>query len=155
MVDIKVNPSYAGPSILELAPVLADVQDPVEVRWQGTKAEYRVLENCNRHKFILHVSDLAAMERAATMLGNSFTFETALLATALSSLNSRKAYNWRAFSEGVGTAVTRSLLIRLSAGAIRKGVIPRMANIASECILDNVNPIDADVLLRLRVLRGN
>jgi len=125
------------------------------VRWQGTKAEYRALETCNDHKFILHVQDLAAMERAATALGNPYTFETALLATALTSLTSRKAYNWRVFSDGVGTAVTRSLLTHLSAGAIRKGMMWGGAIIASECILENVNPIDADVLLRLRVLRGN
>jgi hypothetical protein len=155
MVDIKVNPSYAGPTILELASVLADVQGPVDVRWQGTRAEYHALENCNGRLFVLHVQDLAAMERAATALGNPYTFETSLLATALSSLTSRKAYNWRAFSDGVGTAVTRSLLTRLSAGAIRKGLIPRMANIASECIIEGTNPIDADVLLRLRVLRGD
>jgi hypothetical protein len=95
------------------------------------------------------------MERAATALGQPYVFDTGLLATALTSLTSRKAYNWRAFSEGVGTAITRSLITRLSAGAIRKGVTPRLANIASECLIEGINPIDADVLLRLRVLRGD
>lgn len=153
--QIQVNPSYSGPTILELSAVLADVQGTIEVKWQGSKEERAVLKKFAERKFVLYVPDLPAMERAATTLGRSFVFDNALLATALTSLTSRKAYNWRSFSEGIGTAITRSLLTRLSAGALRKGVTPTIANIASECIIDNVNPVDADVLLRLRVLRGD
>lgn len=155
MVELRINPQYSGPTILELDSIIADVQGAVEVRWQGTKAEYSTLEHYPKRVFILHVQDLPAMERAATALGQPYVFDTGLLATALTSLTSRKAYNWRAFSEGVGTAITRSLITRLSAGAIRKGVTPRLANIASECLIEGINPIDADVLLRLRVLRGD
>jgi hypothetical protein len=152
---IQVNPTYSGPTILELSTVMADVQGTVEVKWQGSKEERAALQKFADRKFVLFVSDLPAMERAATTLGRALVFDNALLATALTSLTSRKAYNWRSFTEGIGTAVTRSLLTRLSAGALRKGVTPRIANIASECIIDNVNPVDADVLLRLKVLRGD
>jgi hypothetical protein len=156
MVELRVNPEFHGPTILELDSVIANVQGPVEVRWQGTKAEYAALERYPRNKFVLYVPDLPGMERAATVLGQPYILDTALLVTAHSSLASRKAYNWRAFSEGVGTAITRSILTRLSAGAIRLGKPPRfLAKIASECIIEGVNPIDADVLLRLRYLRGN
>lgn len=155
MIDIKVSPEYSGPTILELESLIADVQGVIEVRWQGSKAECLALEKYPQRMFILNVQDMSAMERTATALGQPYVFETSLLATALTSLTSRKAYNWRSFSDGVGTAVTRSLLTRISAGAIRKGVIPRLANIASECLIESVNPIDADVLLRLRVLRGD
>lgn len=155
MVDIRINPTFNGPTILELTSILADVQGTVEVRWQGTRAEYTALEQNPKRAFILHVQDLPAMERAATALGQPFTFDTSLLAIALTSLTSRKAYNWRTFSDSLGIAVTRSLITRLSAGAIRKGKTPIIANIAAECLIEGVNPVDADILLRLRVLRGD
>ncbi len=153
MVSIKIDSTYAGPTILELDAIIADVQGVVEVRWQGTKAEYVTLEHYPKRAFILHVQDLPAMERAATALGQPYAFDASLLATTFTSLTSRKAYNWRSFVDGIGVTLTRSLITRISAGAIRKGTTPRLAKIASECILENVNPIDADVLLRLRVLQ--
>ena len=152
---IQVNPNYSGPSILELNSVMDDVQGTVEVRWQGTREERVALQRNSARKFILFVPDLPAMERAATALGRLLAFDNALLAAALTSLTSRKAYNWRQFSDDVGTAMTRSILTRLSAGALRKGVTPKIANVASECLIEGVNPIDADVLLRLRHLRGD
>jgi hypothetical protein len=156
MVDkISINPQYSGPTILELDAVVADIQGAVEVRWQGTKAEYAALDRHPKRTFILHVQDLPAYDSAATRLGLRYVFDAALLANAFTALTSRKAYNWRSFVDGVGTAVTRSLITRISAGAIRKGKTPRLAIIASECLIESVNPIDADVLLRLRVLRGD
>ena len=155
MVEIHVNPTYSGPTLLELAPIMDDVQGTVEVRWNGTKEERTLLGKFPGRAVRLMVPDLPAMERAATTLGLPYGFDTALLTTALTSLTSRKAYNWRSFSDSVGTNLTRSILTRLSAGAIRKGVTPRLANIASECLIEGINPIDADVLLRLRVLRGD
>jgi len=157
MVEIRITPAFNGPTILELAAVLSEIQGTVDVRWQGTRAEYSALGHHPKRQFILHVQDTGAMERAATVLGNPFTFDTALLATALSSLNSRKAYNWRSFVSDnyLGSVISRGLITRIAAGAIRKGVIPLLADIATECLLDNVNAIDADVLLRLRVMRGS
>lgn len=153
MVELVINPKFFGPSILELDPVLGDVQGTVEVKWHGTKEERAVLHKYEDRVFRLMVPDLPAMERAASALGVPLKFETALLTAALTSLTSRKAYNWRAFSDEMGPSITRSILTRLSAGAIRKGIIPKMANVASEVIIEGINPIDADVLLRLRAMQ--
>lgn len=156
MVELRVNPEFHGPTILELDSVIANVQGPVEVRWQGTKAEYAALERYPRNKFVLYVPDLPGMERAATVLGQPYILDTALLVTAHSSLASRKAYNWRnLINDSFGPIIARGIIVRLAAGAIRLGKPPRfLAKIASECLLDGVNAIDADVLLRLRYLRG-
>lgn len=154
MVEILINPKFFGPSILELDPVLVDVQGIVEVKWHGTKEERAVLHKHEDRSFRLMVTDLPAMERAATALGLPLKFETALLTAALTSLTSRKAYNWRNFvSEEFNPVIARSIVTRLAAGAVRKGMTPSLALIASECLIDGVNAVDADVLLRLRELQ--
>ena len=151
MVEIQINPDFKGPTILELEPILGDIQGTPQVRWQGTRAEFLTLEQHPR-KFILHVPDITAMEKTATMLGNEYTFDSAILQQAFQALTGRQA-SWRSFCEGVGPAVTRSLLIRISARAIRKGQGQIHAKIASESLIEGVNPIDADILLRIRVLK--
>ena len=149
MIEIIIHPSFHGPSIFEVEPVLGSIQDKVEVSWKNTKAELVVLQQYLNKAFILYVEDLSTMERTATALGLHFIFNVSLLESGRLALASRKLYGWRNFTEEIGSTVCRSLITRLSADFIRKGKHPKLAKIATECFLENVNPIDADVLLRL------
>jgi len=151
MVNIRVS-SYDGPSILDLDPVLNEVQGDVEVSWTNTKSELRALEKYPHRTFILHVNDSQSMERTAVTLGQPFQLDHDFMEKAWSYLNSKKSYNWRTFVDGVGVGVSRCLITKISANAIRKGKQPLIAAIATDCVLNQTNPIDADVFFRLSVL---
>ncbi len=152
MIDIVVQPKFNGPSLVDIEPVLDLIEGTVDVCWANTKAEQIVLGHHRDRNFLLHVEDLVLMERTATALGLNYVLDLGIYQSALASLIRQKVTNWRAFTEGVGASVSRSLLTRLSADSVRKGDRPRLAAIATECVLENVNPIDADVLLRIAAL---
>jgi hypothetical protein len=77
-----------------------------------------------------------------------------LLNDAKLALNRRKLYNWRGFTSDVGLPAARMVLTKLAADSIRKGDNPKLAPIVKDCLLGGVSPVDADVLLRLKVLQG-
>jgi hypothetical protein len=145
---------FHGPTILEFGDSIENVTDEVvELRWTNTRAEFVALERYDR-KFRLYVEDQAAMEKAATMLGHPLHIEPRLLENAKTSLTRRKTYDWRNFTETVGPTMTRSVILKLAADAVRKGKTPKLADIAGRLQLSSMSPIDADVLLRLKVLVG-
>lgn len=153
MVQVAIKPDYSGPTILELAPVINDVQDKVvQVKWENSRTELRVLEQFSKREFLLYVPNLGALERASTALGLVLIVEPATIENAKGALNIAARYNWRGFVKDIGTNLSRSLITKLAADSIRRGGKPQLALIASECLLDGINPIDADVLLRLRTL---
>src|SRR5271166_3373987 len=155
MIDIVVQQDFNGPMLPDIEPVLDLIEGVVDVRWTNTKAEQVVLERHRDRSFKLYVPDLPLMERTATALGLSYVLDMGIRQSALASLVYQKISNWRAFTEGIGSTVSRSLLTRLSADSLRKGGRPKLAAIAAECVLDGINPCDADVLLRLSGMRSN
>jgi len=155
MIDIVVDSKFSGPKLIDLEPVIDMIAGPIEARWTNSKTDQAILEQYRERSFKLYVEDLTMMERTATSLGLNYVLDLGVYQSALAALIHQKVSNWRAFAEGVGTSVSRSLLTRLSADSVRKGDRPRLAAIATECVLDGINPCDADVLLRLSAMRGD
>ncbi len=149
MINIAVQPEFHGPSIVDLEPVLDLIDGVVDVRWTNSKPEQTILEQHRNRNFLLLVEDLSLMEHTATALGLRYVLDLGISQSALAALVYQKTANWRAFAEGVSSSVCRSLITRLSADVARKGNHSNLAIIATECQLDGISPIDADVLLRI------
>lgn len=154
MLELVVDSNYNGPSLQELAPVLANVEGTVNVRWTNTREERVLLDSNRARNFKLFVVDPAMMERTASALGLRYSFDLKTREQAKLVLANRKNYNWRQFIDDVGPTVCRSIITRIASDAARQGVKPKLANIARECLLEGISVIDADVLLRLSYLRG-
>lgn len=157
MIQIVIDSEYAGPTILDWGSSSRNVEDKfIDVRWGNTKQEIVQLERLPDCNFRLFVIDDVAQERAATTLGDDLQLNQTVIATAKLALNTRKSYDWRKFLEGKPPSLTRSILTRMSADAVRRGKKSALAEFASDFAPeDGINPIDADVLLRLRVLLPN
>lgn len=153
MIEIVVQKSNA-PTLIEIEPVLDLIDGIVDVRWANSRAEQTLLEQHRDRNFKLFVEDLSMMERTANSLGLNYVLDLMMSESAKAALLYPKTANWRAFSDGVGPGVARSLITRMSAESVRKGGRPRLAAIAAECVLDSINPCDADVLLRLSAMQG-
>lgn len=155
MVNLVVQKEFNGPSLPDIESILDLIDGVVDVRWTNSRNEQAILERNRNRDFCLHVEDLSTMERTATALGLRYVLDLIMNESAKAALVYRKTSNWRAFTDGIGSLVSRSLLTKLSADAIRKGVRPRLASIAADCVLEGISPIDADVLLRLSAMRGD
>src|SRR5208283_4693680 len=156
MIQIVIDPKYDGPTILDHGTARYVEDEFVEVRWGNTKQELAQLERLSDCNFRLFVPDTAAQERAATSLGDDTQLDQAVILTARLALNTRKTYDWRNFLTGKPVSLTRSILTKMSADALRKGRPSALADLAGDFASENgINPIDADVLLRLKVLSPN
>lgn len=156
-LEIKLNPEFNGPTILELGPVLDETTGEVEVRWENTKPEIAFLKANPGRYYILNVYDIQVFERTCVAFGTSFMIDSTLLESARLALKSRRAaQNWEHISGQYGVNVSRGLLTRIIADSIRSGKEPKtVALVAREILLNGVNPLDASVLLRLREIRGH
>lgn len=151
MIRLRIAPDFNGPTIEEWVRILDDDHPgEVEVRWTGTKADTRLLLNHIRWNIILVVPDLTSMERAAAYLGLPPLFERHVVESGLKALKSRKSADWRSFARGVSTPVARALMVHIGAQAIREGKKPNLRFVATECLLEGVSAVDADVMLSLR-----
>lgn len=153
MIDIVVDPAFNGPNILDLEFSLSEISAPmVDVRWTNTKPEFYVFQKYKGKKsFRLHVADLGQQERASAFLGKSLPLDKSIIERGKHSINSG---NWREYANELGASVTRSVVTKIAADAIREGRTVKLAKVASDCQTRNINPVDADVLFRLRVLQG-
>lgn len=155
MIQIVIDPQYNGPTILEWGISSRNVEDEfVEVLWGNTKQEIVQLECLQDCNFRLFVPDAEARERAAASLDSDVQLDGVIMATAKQALNARKSYDWRNFSNDKPISLTRSILTKMSADALRNGREPILAQFAGDFACETgINPIDADVLLRLQVLK--
>lgn len=153
--QLTIRQDFNGPTILELEPVLAEIQGIIEIRWEGTQAELVALRRHRDRHFNLIVADIQAMERAATATGTNLNLDPAFVESVKLALISRKGNNWRMMADDMGPGVTRALVTKLSADSIRRGNKPKLARITTEVICDGINGLDAEILLRLRNLRGS
>ena len=156
-VEIKLSPSFQGPTLLELEPVIDETSGKIEVRWENSKPEVSLLYKNSHRSYILYVKDISTLERSVSMLGVSFILDSTLLESARLSLTSRRAaHNWDNIAGQYGTNVSRSILTRLLADSLRKGKDPkRTALVTREVLLEGVSPVDAGILLRIREIRGH
>jgi hypothetical protein len=152
MLELRTDPSFTGPTLIELEPILGDLTGKVQARWLGSKAEQAILARNVSIDFILWVSDTVALERAANTLGVGVTLDSSTLMSAQQSLISKKAYNWRPLVNDFGVPAANLYLLRITSDAVRRGKRPNLVKVMTECVLDGVSTIDADVLLRLRSL---
>jgi hypothetical protein len=152
MLEIRTDPSFTGPTLVELEPILDDLTGKVQARWMGSKTEQVILTRHPSLDFILWVPDTPALERASNLLGVGVTLDSSTIMTAQQSLISKKAYNWRPLVNDFGVPAANLCLLRITSDAVRRGKRPNLVKVMTECVLDGVSTIDADVLLRLRSL---
>ncbi len=151
MVSIEVDPKFCGPTIMELAPVLDRItDDPLRVKWGGTKAETRLLEAHGARRFVVCVTSYIEANTVAGTFGTPLQLEAKTLNSGMTALASRKGYDWKNFIAETGQPTARSLLVKIAADSVRQGLQPKLANVAADVLLGKANPLDADVLLRLR-----
>ena len=155
MIEVAVDPRFYGPSILELEPILDDIQEKViKVKWLNSRQEQFVLDRHKHLSFLLYVVDLSTMDKVSAQFGIPCKMDANLVASARDALLNIQLYDWRQFSGSQGAGMSRSLVTRVAADAIRLGKKPKLAYVAKNLLLDSISPSDADVLVRLRVLRG-
>jgi hypothetical protein len=149
MISIEVDPKFHGPTVAELASTLADIPDnPLKVSWRGSKEEARLFSEHPERDFVLCVPSLAEMSQAAFQFGASIRMGNAILDGGKDALADKKKYNWREFANDAGPSVTRSLVVKLAADAIRAGLKPKLTTVAAEVLQGRANASDADVLIR-------
>ena len=154
--DLQIRTDFVGPTVLELEPVLDDIQGPVEVRWEGTSPEVAALSRHPKRFFVLIVPDLSGMERAATVTGKSMKLDGSFVDLIKNALNTRHntRNNWRTTVDDLGSGVVRGIITKMSADSIRRGNRPYLASITTDLICDGISSQDTDVLLRLRAMRS-
>jgi len=150
VIEITIDSEFKGPSILELQSSIPHIEAGIviDVKWSNTKPEFYLLQKLKHsHKFCLHVVDLQAMERAASFLGQTLKLDTSIIEKGKRSLNST---GWRDYASELGTAVARSVMTKIAADNVRRGNRVNFISVARDTLLDGINPVDADVLFRLR-----
>lgn len=153
MIKIIQEEKYEGPSILELASNIPDItDDTIDIRWANSKDEIAALGQYNRN-FVLHVADSHIRDRTFATFGKRLRIPLNVLERAKFVLADKKGYDWRNFAGELKDTSPRYLLLKLAADAIRKGIQPSLAEIAGKVLSDGIEPIDADVLMRLRSAR--
>lgn len=148
---LRVDKEFAGPTLCDLEPVLGDLPDPVEVRWTASKRDYLGYERHGAREIHMVVPDLDTLERTIWALGGHLELSDEDLQAAKTALTSKSDQTWRVRVDGLGTTRGTLLLMKVMADSLRAGrKAPAAISIARDCILQGVNPADADVLLRLR-----
>lgn len=149
MLEIRIDPEFQGPTLLELDSVLNNTKGGINARWEGTKPEIRIASRLKR-QIVLYVRNIGEMEQAASALGVKLEFASSLLTDCTDALLNKNT-NWRAMSEGMGHSTTRAILTKLAADYFRKGKRPKVtALVANECLFGILSPLDAEVVIRLR-----
>jgi hypothetical protein len=149
MIKIEVDPKYHGPTITELSSTLANIPDnPLKVSWRGSKDEARLFGEHPERDFVLCVPSLTEMSQAAFQFGAAIQMGETIIDTGRDALVAKKKYNWKEFTGNIGPSVTRSLLVKLAAEALRDGSQPKLTSVVIEILQGKANPSDADVLVR-------
>lgn len=149
----KVDREFAGPTLSELEPVLADIEDPVEVRWSGSRADFLAYERTPAERtLVLITPDDQTAERTIWLLGGALELSPDDLQAAKQALINPKDQTWRLRVEDLGANRGVLLLTTVLGSSLRDGKKPKASiSVTTDCLLNRVHPADADVLLRLRV----
>jgi hypothetical protein len=151
MITFRIQKKFEGPTILEMASLLPLSEESVTVAWSNSKVERLVLRKYPNRDFILVVPDLNAMERTATTLGLPYKLDNPAINGCMEAINNNVGGSWGTFVKTVGPSVSRGIAVRLVADCIREGNDPtQLRKVLVDFVLDNVPPMDADLLLVLR-----
>lgn len=150
MTKLRIEAQFPGVTLTEMEPLLTLSNEPIEVRWENTKAERRILRTLKDREVTLVVANAAAMERAASILGLRMLVERKFAANGLEALN-MPGGNWREFTTKNGASLSRGVLVASVAAGLRRGNDSKaLRGVVIESLLDHTAPIDADVLVALR-----
>jgi hypothetical protein len=152
MLSLRIEDKFTGPTIVEIEPLFSLSSEPFDVRWEGTKQEKRLARKYKDRPLTLVVPNLAAMEKAAATLGLGYDFDRGLMVTGKNSL-ANKDGKWRDFTRDNGSYVARGTVLKGLATMFRKGGPPSkdLRQTVVNSVLDQIQPIDLDVLLLLRL----
>ena len=147
---IVVDEDFSGPPLEDLLPVLDELSDPVEVSWEGTSAELRLYERNENRTFLFMVKDNKVLDRTLWALGGSIPLTPEEITASKTALTNRNSQDWRSGMESLGYIRGMLVLTKLTGDSLRSGKKPiAIARTAIDC-LRGVNPLDADLLIRLR-----
>lgn len=151
MLSLRIEDKYTGVTILEMEPLLDLSNEPIEVRWENTKPEMRLLRKCAGRDVTLVVPTLVAMERAASLLGLKYVVERNLVINGIDSLNEPTGH-WREFSNQNGPYLARGAVMQAFANQLRRGGdFAPLRKVLVESVLDHTSPVDVDAFLGLRL----
>ena len=151
---VTVDDTFAGCPLEDLLPVLGELPQPIEVRWECSPADLYAYEQNNDKSFHFIVKDSKTLDRTLWALGGSVPMTAEDIAATKKALTSRATQEWRSTIEGMGA--TRGLLVmtRVLADSLRGGKRPlAVSRATSDCIHHGVHPQDVDLLMRLRTSR--
>lgn len=151
VITLRIDESYTGVTLVEMESLLDLGDEALEVRWENTKPEMRLLlRRLGGRKITLVVPNLAAAERAATALGLHLNAKGDHLVSALAAIN-RPEGQWREFTTRMGPQLSRGLAIQAMANILRSG---GRADALQKALVDSVlggtSPVDLDALYGLR-----
>jgi hypothetical protein len=159
-LEIKVDPSYKGPSLGEQITLLdLEGSQPVEATWTGSKQDFAAFKRIGDRKVTLYVPHQFALDRASNALGYKFKIRRDQIAQFRNALvgdpqTGAKSSDWRGYFEKFGAAFSKNIMVRDIAHNTRTKTAPDatrlLRKIAVDCVLNGVSVADADVLLGLR-----
>ena len=152
MINIIIDRTYGGPTLVELGYLLDEGTEPVTAAWRNTRTEMEIIRAWPDRDFTLILCDASLMERTCVLLGLRYVLQPDMVQAGVSALNSAVAGAWRPFTNRVGSPVSRSVFIQAIADRIRRGKdAPALRKLAVDCVLDGTPVIDMDVLFGLRM----
>lgn len=138
-------------TLSELDPVLENIEDPVEVRWEGTREDLLLWEKWRGRSFVLFVPTPAAADKAKQVTGTPLVLTAEETASAKKDIVARVGSDWRARMMDLGSFRGTLLLTSVVGGSLRSGKRPvPTISVVKDCLFRRVSPADVDVLLRLR-----
>jgi hypothetical protein len=147
--EVRVE-GFDGPNLVELEPILKEIPDPIEARWEGSQKEFDLIPTLADRRVILYAKDVFAQDKLTIYLGAPISMDAGLVTKGRATLAQQSAAGWRDLCEALGHSRSTLLLVKIVADAVRAGKKPKAAAIAGDVILKGVNPADADILLRLK-----
>lgn len=153
-VTVEISSKFAGPNACEILSIAESVPS-IKCRYAFSLAERKAVESLlhSSKDVVLVVSTDDEADRVCYQFGLPLAhLSDEHMHEGKAALTSRKNQMWRTFVKEHGKS--QSTLIRAVADSIRNGNVPKAtASIVSDVINLGINPIDADVLLRLRSRR--
>ena len=151
----SVDPGYMGPTLLDLIPILRDIPDPIDVRWEGGPEEIQAYLTHSNRDYRLIVPSPEVADKTAWVLAGPLMVDPAELEAARKALSHRSAGSaWRTTAEDLGPSRSLLLLTKIVGDSLRAGNHPRnAASVACACLQGGVSPVDADILIRLQTTR--
>ena len=145
---------YTGPSMQEILPVIPQLPDPIEVRWEGTREDFYAYMQFPKRTFRLHIQDPKVLDKTLWVLGGTLPLKVEELEALKKALTSKATCTWRETVESMGALRGTLVLTKLTAEALRAGRVPSLTcGVVSDCLHGGLHPQDADLILRLRSSR--